>query len=651
MDARSGTESFDLLFKVFCSPSVDGFNSDEADFMYEFFNDVKLYTIVQAHDAVKMINKKSLKNEQNIDNFKIQEEQILSKLESINCTLDQNPSHKISKSKLVNLMNSPYFLTIFKTFDSLVTFNDEHFNSPSEKTIETQFDESFPIEPEIYPIEQDNDRVMSKSMSSYKQEHKESNVFDNEPEQYSRGKSHQLSSICKTVVLYKIPGEPLGFTVMQDNVNVIVARIIMDSRIEQQKLLRLGDVIIQVNDRPITSAQQVRDLIKYSGANSTIKLGVVPFQMAHKYLNSHSLSRSQPQINENLSNDSKNSKLYVRAFFDYNYNDSPDLFKKCPCSDLNLPFKRGDILKIIRQDGSWWQAIRLANKKQGLIPSHKLSEKYESECNGENEKSLSSSFLSSFTCGLVSPKKKKKSVNFPKKRLSINDKSLDIPVPQDVATYENVICVPPFKRRVIIIVGPKGIGRRTMKTKLIKMEPQKYTSVVPTTSRPPRPDELDGDIFQFESENVMQNEIQSGGYVEWGKFDNHYYGTAFNSIDAILDTNPSNLSVVLDLSPQVLKQIRTERYKPLIIFVAAPHLDKLRSMYREAHDSGKTNKVFTEHDLENTVKESRIIEKYYFRYFDTIIKNEGLEECFMELRNKIEYYSSKPNWIPISWNI
>lgn len=45
--------------------------------------------------------------------------------------------------------------------------------------------------------------------------------------------------------------------------------------------------------------------------------------------------------------------------------------------------------------------------------------------------------------------------------------------------YEEVTKMPPFKRKTLVLVGASGVGRRALKERLIKMEPQKFGSAMP----------------------------------------------------------------------------------------------------------------------------------------------------------------------------
>lgn len=49
----------------------------------------------------------------------------------------------------------------------------------------------------------------------------------------------------------------------------------------------------------------------------------------------------------------------------------------------------------------------------------------------------------------------------------------------DLCLYEEVTKMPPFKRRTLAIIGPPGVGRRTLKGRLINSNPDKFAGVIP----------------------------------------------------------------------------------------------------------------------------------------------------------------------------
>ena len=49
----------------------------------------------------------------------------------------------------------------------------------------------------------------------------------------------------------------------------------------------------------------------------------------------------------------------------------------------------------------------------------------------------------------------------------------------ELLLYEEVARMPPFMRKTLVLVGSHGVGRRTIKNRIISSDPAKFGSVIP----------------------------------------------------------------------------------------------------------------------------------------------------------------------------
>lgn len=49
----------------------------------------------------------------------------------------------------------------------------------------------------------------------------------------------------------------------------------------------------------------------------------------------------------------------------------------------------------------------------------------------------------------------------------------------ELTLYEEVARTPPFLRRILALVGTRGVGRRTIKNRMIQEHPDRFGAVVP----------------------------------------------------------------------------------------------------------------------------------------------------------------------------
>lgn len=209
----------------------------------------------------------------------------------------------------------------------------------------------------------------------------------------------------------------------------------------------------------------------------------------------------------------------MRALFDYNPKEDSLL----PCREIGLAFERGDILQIVDQkDPNWWQAKKVgSNGPAGLIPSLELEERRKAFVAPEADYVHKISI-----CGARISKKKRKIIYQSKSNTDF-DKA-------ELLLYEEVTRMPPFKRKTLVLIGSKGVGRRTLKNRIINSDPEKFGGVIPHTSRPPRVLEENGKGYWFADRETMEREICEHKFLEHGEHHGNLYGTHLDSIREII---------------------------------------------------------------------------------------------------------------------
>uniref|UniRef100_U3J4M7 Protein associated with LIN7 2, MAGUK p55 family member n=100 Tax=Neognathae TaxID=8825 RepID=U3J4M7_ANAPP len=406
--------------------------------------------------------------------------------------------------------------------------------------------------------------------------------------------------------IHKRAGEPLGVTFRVENNDLVIARILHGGMIDRQGLLHVGDIIKEVNGHEVgNNPKELQELLKNISGSVTLKIlpsyrdTVIPQQ------------------------------VFVKCHFDYNpYNDN-----LIPCKEAGLKFSKGEILQIVnREDPNWWQASHVKEGgSAGLIPSQFLEEKRKAFVRRDWDNSGP-------FCGTISSKKKKKMMYLTTRNAEFDRHEIQI--------YEEVAKMPPFQRKTLVLIGAQGVGRRSLKNRFIVLNPTRFGTTVPFTSRKPRDDEKDGQAYRFVSRAEMEMDIKAGRYLEHGEYEGNLYGT---KIDSILEVVQTGRTCILDVNPQALKILRTSEFMPYVVFIAAPELETLRAMHKAVVDAGITTKLLTDTDLKKTVDESARIQRAYNHYFDLTIVNDNLDKAFEKLQTAIEKLRLEPQWVPISW--
>lgn len=417
---------------------------------------------------------------------------------------------------------------------------------------------------------------------------------------------HETTDAIRMVGIKKSPDESLGITVRSEQTGLVIARILAGSMIDKQGLLHVGDVVKEINGQEVTNPDQLQDIMRKSNGNITLK--ILP------------TSRDQNSF----------AQVYLKAHFSYD----PKRDNLIPCREAGLAFRDGDILQVVNQeDANWWQAIKVGSDvPSGLIPSQQLEEKRKAFVRPEYDYTHNS-----LLCGLMTKRKKK--MMYQSRSCAELDRT-------ELAIYEEVARMPPFQRKTLVLIGAKGVGRRTLKNRLIKADPSRFAGVLPHTSRPMRPGETNGDMYWFVTVDEMILDIARNRFAEHGDYDDHFYGTKFDTIRQCIR---SGRMCILDISPQGIKTIKTPEFMPYVVFIGAPPVEIMRNMYEFAKQRGKTERIKTELDFRNTLEESARIERQYKQYFDLIIVNDNIDAAYDKLRRAIEALSTEAQWVPVTW--
>ncbi|XP_015607437.1 MAGUK p55 subfamily member 7 isoform X5 [Cephus cinctus] len=405
----------------------------------------------------------------------------------------------------------------------------------------------------------------------------------------------------KIVQLVK-SNEPLGATIKTCEVTgkIVIARIMHGGAADRSGLIHVGDEVCEVNGISVEGKTPNCVLKILQNSEGTITFKIVP-------------ADSKGGIRE--------SKVRVRAHFSYTAADDPYI----PCKEAGLDFVKGDVLHIVSQDDAyWWQARREGdrNMRAGLIPSRALQERR-----------------------IILERQQKEKTD------DDNIKNDDFDR-EEIPTYEEVAKLYPRPGiyRPVVLIGPPGVGRNELKRRLMATDPDKYRTPVPYTSRAPRPGEVNGKEYHFVTREKMDEDIESGKFIEYGEYKGNLYGTSAESVSSLV-----NAGYVCLLNPhyQALKMLRTPQLKPFAIYVKPPRFEILKETRNEARARStfdETNsRGFTDEEFQEILHSAARIEFLYSHLFDDVIVNADLSMAFEQLVGAIHRVETEPLWVPASW--
>lgn len=109
---------------------------------------------------------------------------------------------------------------------------------------------------------------------------------------------------------------------------------------------------------------------------------------------------------------------------------------------------------------------------------------------------------------------------------------------------------------LLVIAGPAGSGKSTLCDRLLK-EGRGFSRVVTTTTRPPRPGEINGVHYHFFSADEFRRRLTAGEFLEWarvhGDHEDRLYGTLRSSV---IDPLEAGWNLVLNIDVQGVENFR-----------------------------------------------------------------------------------------------
>jgi guanylate kinase len=132
---------------------------------------------------------------------------------------------------------------------------------------------------------------------------------------------------------------------------------------------------------------------------------------------------------------------------------------------------------------------------------------------------------------------------------------------------------------LLILAGPAGVGKSTLCDRLVAEVPG-FERVITATTRPPRPNEVDGRDYHFLSEEEFDRRLAAGDFLEWARIhQKQRSGVPKSSVLARLD----HTNLVMNIDVQGVRNVRAAAAQEprlagrlVTIFVAPDSLDVLR---------------------------------------------------------------------------
>lgn len=128
-----------------------------------------------------------------------------------------------------------------------------------------------------------------------------------------------------------------------------------------------------------------------------------------------------------------------------------------------------------------------------------------------------------------------------------------------------------------MIVAPSGAGKSSLVNALLQDETGLKLSLS-TTTRAPRPGEVNGKNYRFVTKEEFIREKDAGQFLEWAEVHGHFYGTSKPWIESQMQAGND---VMLEIDWQGAQQIRKLIPSVQWIFIFPPSIEALEERLRK----------------------------------------------------------------------
>uniref|UniRef100_A0A1I8EJW0 Disks large 1 tumor suppressor protein n=1 Tax=Wuchereria bancrofti TaxID=6293 RepID=A0A1I8EJW0_WUCBA len=327
--------------------------------------------------------------------------------------------------------------------------------------------------------------------------------------------------------------------------------------------------------------------------------------------------------------------LFVRAMFDF------DPTREAGVPHRALPFFYGDILHVTNvADDEWWTA-RLVTESgeedmEGIIPSKKRVEKKERQRRKQVNFNAGSQSLPR---GMDGRRGSRSQLSFSRKFpfVKSTDKLNEFTDNELGATEDAIMSYVAMERQQINYPRPViilGAMKDRINDELVLRDRDRFSSCVPHTSRPPKPNEIDGRDYYFVSKEQMQEDVRNNQFIEAGQFQDNLYGTSINSVREVAEMGRH---CILDVSGNAIRRLQSiANIYPIAVFVKP----------QTPHQIMEWDHSINEDDAHTIYQRCQRTEQNFGDLFTAAVSGQTFEDLFCLILNVIAKQSRSHAWVP-----
>ncbi len=178
------------------------------------------------------------------------------------------------------------------------------------------------------------------------------------------------------------------------------------------------------------------------------------------------------------------------------------------------------------------------------------------------------------------------------------------------------------KGLLIILSGPSGVGKGTVRRQIMKKNAVQLTYSVSMTTRAPRDKEVDGVDYYFVSKEEFTKHLKNKNFLEHAEFVGNFYGTPKDKVEELRNRGQNVfLEIEINGATQVMDNVKDEGL--ISFFLMPPNFkaleDRIRKRKTESED-------LIQERLDKGKKEMTMTERY-----DYVILNDKITRAADEI--------------------
>lgn len=175
---------------------------------------------------------------------------------------------------------------------------------------------------------------------------------------------------------------------------------------------------------------------------------------------------------------------------------------------------------------------------------------------------------------------------------------------------------------MLVLSSPSGAGKSTLSRLLLEAEAGSVVMSVSTTTRAPRPGEVDGEDYNFVDTAHFEKMVEDDALLEHARVFDNYYGTPAAPVEAALKAGKD---ILFDIDWQGTQQLAQKAREDLVrIFILPPTKEELE---RRLRSRGQDSEEVVAKRMSKADQEIS-----HWAEYDYVIVNDDLDQSLRRIR-------------------